>query len=73
MPKSVLRYVLDSQYFVLEYGFTQSCFQNKDTHSRRRVKQFIHFSGKFKLYKSDNFIESLPPVRDLSFCSESIR
>ena len=51
MPKSVLCYFLDKgQYFNLESVFTQSCFPNKDTNSRKRVKQFII------LEKLDTFI-----------------
>ena len=50
VPKSVLRYVLDKgPYFDLETVFIQSCFPNKETDSRRRVKQFISFVDKDSL------------------------
>ena len=43
--KSVLRYVLDKN-FDLETTFTQSCFPNKETDSRWRVKQLIFLMTK---------------------------
>ena len=53
VPKFVLRYVLDKgQYFDLESVFTHSCFPNKETDSRRTVKQFISFDGNDK-YATD--------------------
>ena len=44
MPKSVHHYVLyKGQYFDPETSFTQSCFPNKETDGRWRVKQFKAF------------------------------
>ena len=45
-PKSVLRYDVDKDLTFVWYSiFTQSCFPNKKTGRRRRVKQFIWVGG----------------------------
>ena len=47
MPKSVLSNVLEKgECFNLEFVSTQTCFPNKETESRRRVKLFISFDDK---------------------------